>query len=144
MTPAQAMAAATLAVIGPDPHAAQHLADLKRAIGLRCTVADCTTNHRVSADCGIHGPNETRDRIMAGSLRGRAASAERFARQRQDRAEDVEFLLEQRTDPAVIAERLGLSPAALAKSLSRAGRLDLARHFWRAAKPNPNNRRNAA
>jgi len=66
----------------------------------------------------------------------RAATAERFARQRQERIEDVEFLLDNRTDPNAIPDRLGLSPAALAKSLHRAGRPDLARHFWRATPRN--------
>jgi len=65
-----------------------------------------------------------------------AATAERFARQRQERIEDVEFLLEQRTDPALIAERLGLSPAALAKSLYRSGRPDLANRFQRVVGQN--------
>ena len=54
MTPAQAMAAATLAVIGPDPHAAQHLADLKRAIGMHCAIHGCDNDHRSNGFCDTH------------------------------------------------------------------------------------------
>jgi len=62
-----------------------------------------------------------------------AATAERFARQRQERVEDVEFLLDNRTDPDSIPGRLGMTHAALAKAMHRAGRPDLARPFWRAS-----------
>lgn len=45
--------------------------------------------------------------------------------------EEVEFLTSFGMKPADIAERIGKSPEALARSLYRAGRVDLARPFWR-------------
>ena len=45
--------------------------------------------------------------------------------------EEVEFFTSIGLRPDDIAERIGKSPEALARSLYRAGRADLARPFWR-------------
>jgi hypothetical protein len=61
---------------------------------------------------------------------------------------EVEFLHDTGADPETWAERLGSTPAAVAKALYRAGRYDLARHAqriaWRQRQHSDEEKENAA
>ena len=54
MNETQALAAAILSNIGADPHAPQHLATLRRAIGQHCAIQGCDNDHRSSGFCLNH------------------------------------------------------------------------------------------
>ena len=60
MNETQALAAAILTSIGPDPHAPQHLATLRRAIGQHCAIQGCDNDHRSSGYCDTHYRQHTR------------------------------------------------------------------------------------
>ena len=53
---------------------------------------------------------------------------------REHVVEEVEFLLDTGESPEQIARRLGRKPGTIARALGRAGRNDLARHFYRLDK----------
>ena len=50
----EAMAEATLTLIGPDPYAAQHLDQLRRALDLHCAIQGCHNQHRANGLCDNH------------------------------------------------------------------------------------------
>ena len=54
MNETQALAAAILTSIGPDPFAHDHLQALRRAIGLHCAIQGCDNDHRSSGFCLNH------------------------------------------------------------------------------------------
>ena len=60
MNETQALAAAILTNIGPDPHAPQHLAALRRAIGQHCAIQGCDRPHRSNGFCEPHLKHHTR------------------------------------------------------------------------------------
>jgi len=60
MNETQALAAAILSNIGADPHAPQHLATLRRAIGQHCAIQGCDNDHRSSGFCLNHYKQHTR------------------------------------------------------------------------------------
>ena len=70
--------------------------------------------------------------IAEAAAHAAAASLAAAEQRRLDRIEDVEFLIGQGYEAQTVADRLGIAPGTLAKSLTRAGRNDLARPFWRA------------
>lgn len=49
---------------------------------------------------------------------------------RDELVNEVEFLTSCGTSPAQIVNQIGIQPGSIAKSLTRAGRRDLARPFW--------------
>ena len=51
-----------------------------------------------------------------------------------DVEEDVDMLLDARTSPHSIAQRLGMTPKAIAERAHRNGRNDIARPFWALAR----------
>ena len=60
MNETQALAAAILTSIGPDPFAHDHLKALRRAIGLHCAIQGCDNDHRSSGFCDTHYRHHTR------------------------------------------------------------------------------------
>ena len=85
-----------------------------------CTVDGCGERHYARGRCHRHYQQLRR-------------TTQSWADQRAALIEDIEHLLSFDT-AAHIAARLGYEkPRSLARRLSRAGRHDLARQFWRAA-----------
>jgi len=60
MNETQALAAATLTILGPDPDAVEHLLTLKRALGGFCAIQGCDNDHRSSGFCDTHYRHHTR------------------------------------------------------------------------------------
>lgn len=63
---------------------------------------------------------------------------------REDMVEDVEWLLSQGESPSSILRRLDRTASATTRGLIRAGRMDLAKHFWSEEWRERRNRANAA
>ena len=89
-----------------------------------CTVDGCGERHHARGRCNRHYQQLRRTTQPL---------TPSWADQRAALIEDIEHLLSYDT-AAHIAARLGYEkPRSLARRLSRAGRHDLARQFWRAA-----------
>lgn len=100
--------------------------------GQRCRGPQCRRLARARGYCNSHWRQIQRTghtRPIKPSNRGRRGWT---TAENRELAAEVEWLTG--TDhPANIANRLGFDPATLAKRLRRAGRPDLAIHYWKAA-----------
>lgn len=96
---------------------------------MTCTVPGCERPHHARGLCGTHYWREYHHTWPKRSWPKQNA----VARKRAELIEELTVLLDTDT-PSNIARRLGYkTPEPLARRLQRAGRIDLARIFWRVA-----------
>ena len=143
MNETQALAAAILRNIGPDPHAPQHLATLRQAIGQHCAIQGCDNDHRSSGFCVNH-LRQHRYVLRNEAHAKPVLTVKEAARLKEERIAEVERLLKEGESPASIVERLDTTANALSVALYRAGRRDLARPFAALTRKTTNNNRKAA
>ena len=142
MNETQALAAAILTNIRPDPNAAEHLATLRRAIDQHCAIQGCNNDHRSNGFCDNH-LRQHRYVLRNEAHAKPVLTAKEAAHLREQRIAQVERLLKAGDAPADIVERLDTTANALSVALYRAGRRDLARPFA-ALKRKTNTNRKAA
>jgi len=143
VTETQALAAAILTSIGPDPFAHDHLQALRRAIDQHCAIQGCNNDHRSNGFCDNH-LRQHRYVLRNEAHAKPVLTVKEAAHLREQRIAEVERLLKAGGAPADIAERLDTTAGALSVALYRAGRRDLARPFAALKRKTNNTNRKAA